>query len=475
MIDLNRPAPTTEPERQYYFIKKVQEYVKAQSEKLGRPLTANITTFGCQMNARDSEKLSGILREAGYVETESEDADFVIYNTCTVRENANLRVYGRLGVLHGYKKKNPHMKIALCGCMMQEATVVEKLQKSYRFVDLIFGTHNIFKFAELLAMTLESDRMIIDIWKDTDQIVEDLPNERKYAFKSGVNIMFGCNNFCSYCIVPYVRGRERSREAKDIVREIEALVKDGVVEVMLLGQNVNSYGKNLEQPMTFAELLKEIEQIDGLERIRFMTSHPKDLSDDLIEVMANSKKICPHLHLPLQSGSSRILKAMNRRYDKEKYLALAKKIRERMPDIALTTDIIVGFPGETEEDFQETLDVVRQVRYDSAFTFIYSKRPGTPAAVMEDKIPEDVVKDRFDRLLKEVQTISKEMAERFTGNEETVLVEEKNSQMDGYVTGRLGNNHVVHFEGSEELIGKLIRVRLDECRGFYYMGTMLDK
>ncbi|RHO83937.1 tRNA (N6-isopentenyl adenosine(37)-C2)-methylthiotransferase MiaB [Clostridiaceae bacterium AF42-6] len=475
MIDLNRPAPTTEPERQYYFIKKVQEYVKAQSEKLGRPLTANITTFGCQMNARDSEKLSGILREAGYVETESEDADFVIYNTCTVRENANLRVYGRLGVLHGYKKKNPNMKIALCGCMMQEATVVEKLQKSYRFVDLIFGTHNIFKFAELLAMTLESDRMIIDIWKDTDQIVEDLPNERKYAFKSGVNIMFGCNNFCSYCIVPYVRGRERSREAKDIVREIEALVKDGVVEVMLLGQNVNSYGKNLEQPMTFAELLKEIEQIDGLERIRFMTSHPKDLSDDLIEVMANSKKICPHLHLPLQSGSSRILKAMNRRYDKEKYLALAKKIRERMPDIALTTDIIVGFPGETEEDFQETLDVVRQVRYDSAFTFIYSKRTGTPAAVMEDQIPEDVVKDRFDRLLKEVQTISKEMAERFTGNEETVLVEEKNSQMDGYVTGRLGNNHVVHFEGSEELIGKLIRVRLDECRGFYYMGTMLDK
>ena len=475
MIDLNRPAPTTEPERQYYFIKKVQEYVKAQSEKLGRPLTANITTFGCQMNARDSEKLSGILREAGYVETESEDADFVIYNTCTVRENANLRVYGRLGVLHGYKKKNPHMKIALCGCMMQEATVVEKLQKSYRFVDLIFGTHNIFKFAELLAMTLESDRMIIDIWKDTDQIVEDLPNERKYAFKSGVNIMFGCNNFCSYCIVPYVRGRERSREAKDIVREIEALVKDGVVEVMLLGQNVNSYGKNLEQPMTFAELLKEIEQIDGLERIRFMTSHPKDLSDDLIEVMANSKKICPHLHLPLQSGSSRILKAMNRRYDKEKYLALAKKIRERMPDIALTTDIIVGFPGETEEDFQETLDVVRQVRYDSAFTFIYSKRTGTPAAVMEDQIPEDVVKDRFDRLLKEVQTISKEMAERFTGNEETVLVEEKNSQMDGYVTGRLGNNHVVHFEGSEELIGKLIRVRLDECRGFYYMGTMLGK
>ena len=465
-----------EQKRQQQFIEKARIYVREKSEELGRPLYACTTTFGCQMNARDSEKLDGILEAVGYIKTDKEDeADFVIYNTCTVRENANQRVYGRLGYLGSMKKKKPHMMIALCGCMMQEAHVVEKLKKSYRFVDLIFGTHNIFKFPELLCYAMESDRMIIDVWKDTDQIVEDLPVDRKYKFKSGVNIMFGCNNFCSYCIVPYVRGRERSRNPEDIVREIEHLVADGVVEVMLLGQNVNSYGKNLEHPITFAQLLKEIEKIEGLKRIRFMTSHPKDLSDELIEVMAESKKICPHLHLPLQSGSSRILKAMNRRYDKEKYLALAKKIRERMPDIALTTDIIVGFPGETEEDFQETLDVVRQVRYDSAFTFIYSKRTGTPAAMMEDQIPEDVVKDRFDRLLKEVQTISKEMAERFTGNEETVLVEEKNSQMDGYVTGRLGNNHVVHFEGSEELIGKLIRVRLDECRGFYYMGTMLDK
>mgnify|MGYP002610540532 CR=1 FL=1 len=474
-IDENGPEPQEEPERQYYFIKKARALVKKMSEELGRPLISSVTTFGCQMNARDSEKLIGILEKIGYVMTEDEHADFVIYNTCTVRENANQRVYGRLGALNSMKKKNPHMLIGLCGCMMQEPEVVEKLKKSYRFVDLIFGTYNIFKFAELIYTRLISERMVIDIWKDTTQIVEELPVERKYPFKSGVNIMFGCNNFCSYCIVPYVRGRERSREPKDIIREIEKLVADGVVEVMLLGQNVNSYGKNLEQPMTFAALLREAEKVEGLKRIRFMTSHPKDLSDELIEVMAESKKICPHLHLPLQSGSSRILKAMNRRYDKEKYLALAKKIRERMPDIALTTDIIVGFPGETEEDFQETLDVVRQVRYDSAFTFIYSKRTGTPAAVMEDQIPEDVVKDRFDRLLKEVQTISKEMAERFTGNEETVLVEEKNSQMDGYVTGRLGNNHVVHFEGSEELIGKLIRVRLDECRGFYYMGTMLDK
>ena len=474
-IDLDKPAPAEEPERQYYFIKKAKKYVQEESERLGRPLTANITTFGCQMNARDSEKLSGILREIGYVETESEEADFVIYNTCTVRENANLRVYGRLGVLHGYKKKNPYMKIALCGCMMQEATVVEKLQKSYRFVDLIFGTHNIFKFAELLTTTFESDRMVIDIWKDTNQIVEDLPIERKYPFKSGVNIMFGCNNFCSYCIVPYVRGRERSREPKDIIREIEGLVADGVVEVMLLGQNVNSYGKNLEQPVTFAELLREVEKIEGLERIRFMTSHPKDLSDELIQVMAESKKICKHLHLPLQSGSSSLLKVMNRKYTKEQYLALAEKIRKAVPDIALTTDIIVGFPGETEEDFQETLDVVRKVRYDSAFTFIYSKRTGTPAAVMEDQIPEDVVKDRFDRLLKEVQNISKEMAERFTGTDQRVLVEEPNSQMEGYVTGRLSNNHVVHFQGDVSLIGKLADVHLDECRGFYYMGSLIGR
>lgn len=455
------------------FPEKARELTAGKERELGRPLTCCVTTFGCQMNARDSEKLLGILKEAGYQETQDENADFVIYNTCTVRENANLRVYGRLGVLHGYKKKNPHMKIALCGCMMQEPDVVEKLKKSYPFVDLIFGTHNIFKFAELLVTMLESDRMIIDIWKDTDQIVEDLPVERKYPFKSGVNIMFGCNNFCSYCIVPYVRGRERSREPEEILKEIRKLVDDGVKEVMLLGQNVNSYGKNLARPVTFAELLREVVKIDGLERVRFMTSHPKDLSDELIQVMAESEKICRHLHLPLQSGSSRILKIMNRKYTKEQYLDLADRIRKAVPDIALTTDIIVGFPGETEEDFRETLDVVRRVRYDSAFTFIYSKRTGTPAAVMEDQIPEDVVKDRFDRLLKEVQTISKEMAERFNGSCQKVLVEEKNSQMEGYVTGRLSNNHVVHFRGPESLIGQIVEVRLDECRGFYYMGSLI--
>ena len=470
-IDINGPAPENEPWRQYYFIKKARQYVKAKSEELGRPLFACARTFGCQMNARDSEKLTGILEQIGYVEeSDEEKADFVIYNTCTVRENANQRVYGRLGQLNRVKKQNPHMMIGLCGCMMQEPEVVEKLKKSYRFVDLIFGTHNIFKFAELIVTRMESKRMVIDIWKDTDKIVEDLPSERKYSFKSGVNIMFGCNNFCSYCIVPYVRGRERSRNPEDIIREIQNLVKDGVVEVMLLGQNVNSYGKTLEEPMSFAQLLKEIEKIEGLKRIRFMTSHPKDLSDELIEVMSTSQKICRHLHLPVQSGSSRILDKMNRRYTKEHYLELVEKIRRAVPDISLTTDIIVGFPGETEEDFQETMDVVRKVRYDSAFTFIYSKRTGTPAAVMEEQVPEEVVKDRFDRLLKEVQSISAETCSVYTNTVQEVLVETVNDHDPSLMTGRMSNNLLVHFPGEESLIGRIVPVELKECKGFYYIG-----
>ncbi len=471
-MDLSQPAPAEEPMRQYWFMKKARELVKEQSEKLGRPLTACTTTFGCQMNARDSEKLLGILEQIGYQEeTNEEEADFVIYNTCTVRENANMRVYGRLGQLNRVKKQKPHMLIGLCGCMMQEPEVVEKLKKSYRFVDLIFGTHNIYKFAELIVTRLESQRMVIDIWKDTDKIVEDLPSERKFSFKSGVNIMFGCNNFCSYCIVPYVRGRERSRNPEDIIREIKRLVEDGVVEVMLLGQNVNSYGKTLEHPVTFAQLLTEIEKIEGLERIRFMTSHPKDLSDELIEVMRHSKKICKHLHLPVQSGSTEILKKMNRRYTKEQYLELVRKIKDAVPDISLTTDIIVGFPGETEEDFLETMDVVKQVRYDSAFTFIYSKRTGTPAAAMENQVPQDVVKDRFDRLLKEVQSISAEVCSIHEGTTQSVLVEAVNDHDSALVTGRLSNNILVHFPGEAELIGKIVNVRLDECKGFYYIGT----
>ena len=402
-IDTSITPPQDDTKRQYYYMAKLAEMVALRERELGRRITYCLQTFGCQMNEKQSEVVAGIMDEIGFKRQETEDADVVIYNTCTVRENANLKVYGRLGKLHSLKKSNPDMKIALFGCMMQEKQVVDKIQKDYPFVNLVFGTHNIFKFAELFYEMENRDSQLIDIWEGTDKIVEELPTERNYSFKSGVNIMFGCNNFCSYCIVPYVRGRERSREPEAIVKEIEALVADGVTEVMLLGQNVNSYGKTLKDPVTFAQLLEKVEQIEGLKRIRFMTSHPKDLSDELIEYMSKSRKVCHHLHLPMQSGSSRILKIMNRHYDKEKYLGLVEKIRTAVPDISLTTDIIVGFPGETEEDFQETLDVVEKSDFDTAFTFIYSKRSGTPAAKMEDQVPEDVVKDRFDRLLKLVQ------------------------------------------------------------------------
>ena len=463
-----------ESSRQYEYMEEMKKWVQKKSEELGRKLTCHVTTFGCQMNEKDSEKLLGILETIGYEEVETEEADFLIFNTCTVRENANTKLYGHLGQVKKMKERNPQMMIGLCGCMMQEEHVIEKIRSSYKFVDIIFGTHNIFKLAELLKARVDSKGMIVDIWKDTDQIVEDLPSDRKFSFKCGVNIMYGCNNFCSYCIVPYVRGRERSREPKDIIREIEKLVADGVCEIMLLGQNVNSYGKTLDNPITFAELLREVNKIEGLKRIRFMTSHPKDLSDDLIMAIKECDKVCKHMHLPLQSGSSRVLKEMNRHYDKEKYLDEVKRLREQIPDIAITTDIIVGFPGETEEDFLETMDVVKQVRYDSAFTFIYSKRTGTRAATMENQVPDDVVKDRFDRLLKEVQTISSEKAKCYEGKVVPVLAEEMDDQKDGYVTGRMDNNSIVHFPGTEDMIGNIYNVKLDECRGFYYMGEIKE-
>lgn len=469
-VDEWAEAPLQEPERQYYYMKKCRHWAKQEGGRLGRPLTMSIQTLGCQMNAKDSEKMTAILSYIGYEETEEPVADLVLFNTCTVRENANMKIYGRLGYLKNHKKKNPHMKIVLCGCMMQEADEVERVRKSYPFVDIVFGTHNIYKLAELLYTQIQSEGRVMDVWEEAKEIIEDLPGKRKYSFKTGVNIMFGCNNFCSYCIVPYVRGRERSREPEEIIKEIQGLVQDGVTEIMLLGQNVNSYGKGLPQEITFADLLRKVNEIEGLERIRFMTSHPKDLSDDLIQAMADCEKVCSHLHLPLQSGSSRILEKMNRHYTKEDYLLLVKKIREKLPEIALTTDIIVGFPGETEEDFEETLDVVSKVRYDSAYTFIYSKRSGTPAASMEDQVPEDVVKERFAKLLKVVQTISAERTNEKLGMTEPVLIEQVNEQDESLVTGRLSNNAVVHLPGDASMIGSIVPVLLKESKGFYYMG-----
>ena len=460
--------------RQLEYIEKAKAQVSFMEKELGRKLKACVVTFGCQMNARDSEKLLATLKLVGYEETESEDADFVIYNTCTVRDNADQRVLGRLGQCSNFKKSNPYMKIAICGCMMQEKTAVDKIKKSYRFVDLIFGTHNIYKFAELLYQSLNSDKMIIDIWKETDKIVEDLPVLRKYSFKSGVNIMFGCNNFCTYCIVPYVRGRERSRSPKDIIRECEKLAKDGVKEIMLLGQNVNSYGNDFEDgnpdKISFAELIDEVTKVEGIERVRFMTPHPKDFSDELIDVIANNKKIARHIHLPLQSGNTEILRRMNRKYTKEDFLNLVNRIRTKLPDVAITTDIIVGFPGETKEDVDDTIDVVKKSAFDNAFTFIYSKRSGTPAATFEDQVPEDVVKENFDRLLKVVQDTAKEQSLKYKGQVQEVLVESVNDHDDSLMTGRMSNNTLVHFPGSEDLIGEMVKVKITDCHGFYFFG-----
>ncbi|MCH5264350.1 MAG: tRNA (N6-isopentenyl adenosine(37)-C2)-methylthiotransferase MiaB [Lachnospiraceae bacterium] len=473
-VDIHGEIPEKEPERQYYYMKKCREWAEEKKRQIGRPLTVSIQTLGCQMNARDSEKMEAVLEYIGYEPVEEPVADFVLYNTCTVRENANLKIYGRLGYLKNQKEKNPDMRIALCGCMMQEADEVERVRKSYPFVDIVFGTHNIYKLAELFYLQIQSEGRVMDVWEKEGEIVEDLPGRRKYSFKTGVNIMYGCNNFCSYCIVPYVRGRERSREPQDILEEIRGLVEDGVTEVMLLGQNVNSYGKTLKEKLTFAELLRKVNQIDGLQRIRFMTSHPKDLSQELIEAMGDCEKVCRHLHLPLQSGSSVVLQKMNRRYTKEDYLALVEKIRKKVPDISLTTDIIVGFPGETEEDFEETLDVVKKVRYDSAYTFIYSKRSGTPAAAMEGQVPQEVVKARFDRLLKVIQGISAEITASRLNQTVEVLFEEVNSQDSTLITGRLSNNAIVHCPGTSDRIGQILPVKLTESKGFYYMGEIVS-
>ncbi len=460
--------------RQREMSGKVRDCVKTLSEKAGHSLSACVVTFGCQMNARDSEKISGVLESCGFELSESEEADLVIYNTCTVRDNANQRVYGRLGALHAMKKKNPAKKIALCGCMVQEAAVIEKIKESYSFVDLIFGTHNIYKFPELLLRMLTEQGMIIDVWKKTDEIVEDLPAVRKYPFKSGVNIMFGCDNYCSYCIVPYVRGRERSRRSSEILEEIRKLAGMGVSEIMLLGQNVNSYGNGMEGELDFPSLLREAEKTDGIRRIRFMTSHPKDLSDKLIEVMAESKKICSHLHLPVQSGSTKVLQKMNRKYTREDYLALVGRLRAAMPDLSITTDIIVGFPGEEMSDVDETVSLIHEAAYDNAFTFIYSKRAGTPAASYPATMSEEEISEGFKRVLAAVQEEARKNVARLNGRTMEVLVEDVNEKDENFMTGRLSNNVLVHFKGGRELVGSYVNVRLTENKGFYYIGEQIS-
>jgi tRNA-2-methylthio-N6-dimethylallyladenosine synthase len=437
----------------------------------GRRKTYHILTYGCQMNEHDSEKISGMLTSIGYVETDDEkNADLVIFNTCLIRENAELRVFGKLGEVKGLKKNKPDMIVAVCGCMMQKQEIRDKVLEKFSFVDIIFGTNTIHELPVLIYNVEIKKEKSVDIVDNTDLIYEDMPKLRKFKYKALVNITYGCDNFCTYCVVPYVRGREKSREPEDIIQEIKILAEDGCKEVTLLGQNVNSYGKNLNVEFTFAQLLYEINKIEGIERIRFMTSHPKDLTDDLIKAIQECDKVCKHLHLPVQSGSNDVLRRMNRKYTKEHYLTLVEKLKKAVPDIAITTDIIVGFPGETEEDFLETLDVVKKVEYDSAFTFLYSIREGTVAAKMDDQVPDEVKHDRFNRLLEVLYPIILEKNQKCIGKVFPVLVETAEGDE---LTGRTEHFKLVHFKGSKDLVGEIVNVKITDVKTFHMKGSIV--
>lgn len=438
---------------------------------MDKKLKYYIETWGCQMNEEDSEKISGMLKLKNYEYVNNrEDADLIVFNTCCVRENAEQKVFGHLGILKNLKEKKKDLIIAVCGCMTQQKGMAEEISKKFPFVDIIIGTHNAYKFSEYLTRVLGGERPIVDVWDKEKDIVEDIPVDRLSDIKAFVTIMYGCNNFCTYCIVPYVRGRERSRTPEDIEREIKSLVSKGYKEITLLGQNVNSYGKGLEPKIDFAGLLRRLDKIEGLERVRFMTSHPKDLSDEVIEAIAECDKLCEHIHLPVQSGSSTILKKMNRHYTREQYLELVERIKKRIPNVSLSTDIIIGFPGETEEDFNETLDLVKTVQYDSAFTFLYSKRKGTPANEYEDQIPEKVKHDRFDRLVTAVNEISEKKNKAYQGEIVEVLVEGFSKNDDTKLMGRTRTSKLVNFTGNKDNIGKLVNVKITEAKSFSLLG-----
>lgn len=434
--------------------------------------TFHITTFGCQMNEHDSEVIDGLLTERGFSSVkERKDASIVIINTCSVRDNADKRFFGTLGQLKKRKESDPSFIVCVCGCMMQQQRVVDTIKAKYPWVDVIFGTNSIHHIPELIEKVAIEKEKVVDIIENTEEIVEGLPAKRLFNHKALVNIMFGCNNFCTYCIVPYTRGREKSRAPEDIVAEVKGLVADGVKEIMLLGQNVNSYDGN---ETSFAELLKMLNDVDGLERIRFMTSNPKDLSDELIEAFAVCDKLCRNLHLPIQSGSNRVLKRMNRKYTREDYLKLIDKLRKTVPDITLSTDIIVGFPGETNEDFEETLSIVKEVEYDSAFTFIYSIRKGTPAEKFEDQIEESEKHRRFDLLVNAVNEISEKKNKAYQDRVEKVLVDGVSKNDKSTLTGRTDGFKLVNFAGKKELIGSLVDVKITDAKTFSLFGEVIE-
>ena len=436
--------------------------------------TYHIVTYGCQMNEEDSEKMSGMLKSMGYEKTENRDeASIIIFNTCCVRENAENRVYGNLGELKKVKKRNPNLVIAICGCMMQQEGMADKILKTFPYVDIVFGTHNAYKFPEYLNRVKTEGVQVKEILDKETKIVEGIPIDRESSIKAFVTIMYGCNNFCTYCVVPYVRGRERSRKSEDILNEIKDLVSKGYKEVTLLGQNVNSYGKGLEEDINFAKLLRKVNEIDGLERIRFMSSHPKDLTEEVIMAVKECDKVCEQIHLPVQSGSDTMLKAMNRHYDRATYLSLVNKIKEEIPGCSITTDIIVGFPGESEEDIQDTIDLVKEVKYDSAFTFIYSRRNHTPADKMENQIPEEIKHERFNRLVEAVNENVIRGNKFYEGKTVEVLVEGPSKTDETKLMGRTRNGRLVNFSCEDKnLIGKLVNVKINRAQPFSLIGEI---
>ena len=448
---------------------KYIEKIKIINENMAKKYY--ILTMGCALNENDSEKLCGMIEKMGYKRCESpKEAELIVFNTCCVRENAEDKLFGNLGELKKYKKETGCI-IAIGGCMMQEKHIQEKLYKSYPYFDIIFGTHTLNKFPEDMYNALCKNQKVTDVLDIEGDIYEGIPIKRQDNVKAYVTIMYGCNNFCTYCIVPHVRGRERSRRPEDIIHEVKELAQEGYKEITLLGQNVNSY--NGGNGYKFANLLKDIEKVEGIERIRFISPHPKDFTDDVIEAIKDSKKICKILHLPLQSGSTKILKRMNRRYTKEQYLELANKIKKEIPDVVLSTDIIVGFPGETEEDFEDTLDVVRKVGFEQVFMFIYSKRVGTPAASFEDQIPEGIAHKRFDRLKELVDSQIEKSGAKYVGTIQKVLVEGRSKTNKEMLTGRTDTNKIVVFEGSNELINKIIEIRIIEDCVWYLKGKII--
>ncbi len=458
-----------EIQRQSEIIYKIRDSFKHNSKK---PL-AFVETYGCQQNSSDSEKLKGMLFDMGFDFCDTpNDADFIIYNTCAVRENAELRVFGNIGALKNIKRKRPDVIIAVCGCMMQQEHIEERIRAKYKHVDLVFGTHALYRFPQLLYDVMSGGR-VFDTENEEGSIFEGISYKRDEIPLAKIPIMYGCNNFCTYCIVPYVRGRERSRDAERILDEVKAVAKEGYREVMLLGQNVNSYGNDLKEGLSFPQLLKEVCKIDGIERVRFMTSHPKDISDELIEAMKEEKKICNQLHLPVQSGSDRVLELMNRKYTKEQYLEIVKKVKSAIPDVVLTTDIIVGFPGETNEDFEETISILKEVEYDTIFSFIYSKRVGTPAAKMEDCLTDAEKHKNFDRMLEVQNEISKKKNDMYLGGLQKVLVEGQSKNNENTLTGRTEGGKVVNFEGDSDLIGKMVDVRIVSAQTWSLFGEII--